>query len=393
MPRSLLFLPLLAAAPLATLAVACGSRTPLPLLDESGSDAASHDGPDAGSIDATDAPVHDAATRDVARKRCTNAGPLDGWFEVDVNLGGDYERLVSSAAWEGSDIWLATGGRAIENGATRLLRVEVKDGVPRVAESAPLANTEGWEPLALAVSDGKFALAARASGGESKLAVFARDGTLVHQTPIAPLEIDLRFRMEADVAWAGGDVVVAARRFGTPDHFVVERRDPTLAVRWSVPLASTAFRLRPDGSKLRTTPTLYAITATELGVEPGQVSPLSPMGAARSAWVGIDPTSFVLERDGAPVVHGKWPGQSFASFGYIPVYESSVGILITGNVDLGAQIGLWGAGGANALQWIAVPRQGGGGVPFADANDVGLFMLGIEIPHPEQPLRYWGCMK
>src|SRR5207253_6452166 len=136
------FVPLAASAlgafAIATSSAACGSRTPLPIFDDEHADGAIHPSVDAGSTDASDAGApRDASTRDASAKRCTNAGPLDGWFEVDVNLGGDYERLVAAAAWEGSDMWLAAGGRAIENGATRLLRVEVKDGAPRIAEDTP----------------------------------------------------------------------------------------------------------------------------------------------------------------------------------------------------------------------------------------------------------------
>jgi hypothetical protein len=85
----------------------------------------------------------------------------------------------------------------------------------------------------------------------------------------------------------------------------------------------------------------------------------------------------VLERDGFPTARGGWPAGSFSSNGFIPIYESPAGVFITGNVDLTPVIGWFGAAG---LTWIAVPRLGGVGVPYGDANDVGLFFAGLELP-------------
>ena len=369
---------------------ACGSRTSLPGLGEERDeiDAGIQTAVDAGSIATADAAMADATRPDAARKRCPT--PLSEWVETDVLLGGDFERVVAAAASDRSEIWLAAGGRASVRGATRLVRVELRAGSPRIAEDIALAATEGWEPLALAVVGPRVAIAARASSGESELAIFSRDGTLVARTSIAALEIEIRYRLEADLAWSGDDLVVAARRFGTPDHFVVERRDASLALKWSAPLTSVDFRLRPDGSLLRTSAGLYDVTSSGLRADPSHVTALSPIGAASAAWTGIDATGFVLARDGARDVRGGWPGGSFATNGFIPVYESAAGIFITGNVDLGPSIGWF---GANDLTWIAVPHLGGGVVPYADANDVGLFFVGIEIPRSEQPLRYWGCSR
>ncbi len=376
-------------------AAACGSRSSLLVPDDNavvvGDDAGIDQRLDAALVDSPVADARSDASRHDASARCK--GRLQGWSEIDVLLGGDFERLVPAAASASSGIWLAGGGRMAVQGATRLMRVAVQQTAPRIAESVSLAGTEGWEPLALALTTAGVALVARAASGDAWIALFARDGTLRQRRTIDELQIDLRYNMEADVAWAGADVIVAALRFGAgaTDHFAVQRRDASLAVRWTEsPTAPQAFRLRPDGSLLRMRAALYDVTQTGLRIDPNPVAALSPIGAASAAWTGIDSVGFVLERDGAPVVRGGWPGGSFSHNGFIPVYESSAGIFITGNVDLAPFIGWF---DATALEWISIPRVGGGGVAFGDANNVGAFFAGIEIPHSEQPLRYWGCTR
>lgn len=366
---------------------ACGSRTPLLVGDNIEVDSGIRPGADAAINDASTADARPNAPHD-ASKRCT--GRLQGWAETDVMLGGDFAGLVAASP-ETSGVWLAGGGRADVEGATRVLRVEVRHAQPRLAENVVLAGTEGWQPLALAVSPAGFALVARGARGEAWVALFARDGAITARTTIDELELSLGNNMEGDIAWSGTDVIVAALRFSHPDRFAVQRRDATLAVRWTEsPIAPLSFRLRPDGSALRTRAALYAVTSTGLRVDPKPVSALSPIGAARAAWTGIDSVGFVLERDGAVAVHGAWPGGSFSSNGWIPVYESSAGIFITGNVDLAPFIGWF---SATALEWIAIPRLGGGGIAYADDDSVGAFFAGIEIPRSEQPLRYWGCTR
>ena len=383
----------------ATAVAACGSRTSLPGLDEAPlGDAAPVDGGALADAAHDDAALRDASTRDaLARTACPLTLPeLHGWAVTDVRLGGDYEGLVAAAASDKSQIWLAGGGRASVLGATQLVRVEVVRGSPRIAETIVLQTTEGWAPLALAVSGARFALAARGASGEALVAVFAHDGTILHRATIDAVEIDLAYTLEADVAWAGQDLVVAMLRMGMGmDHFAVERRDASLTLLWSEsltppPLEPASFRLRPDGSSLRTRNALRAVTPSGLGPASPSALLLAPLGAASTAWTGIDPTSFVLERDGAGVVRGGWPGGSFGNNGFIPVYESPTGIFILGNVDLGPFIGWF---DTTELRWISIPHAGGSGVPYGDADNVGAFFAGIEIPHPDQPLRYWGCTR
>ena len=385
----------------------CG-RSSLPVDDDEprGGDAgAGAQSLDAGLRPSIDAALVDSpfdAAVDAPREpsaKCT--GPLKGWSEVDVRLGGDFQRLVAAASSEASGVWLAGGAGPDVKGVTELLRVEVLQRAPRIAEDIALAGTDGWEPLALAVAPERFALVARGPNGDAWLALFARDGTPLERITIDELQRDLGNNMAADVAWAGADIVVAAVRYGEPsDHFVVQRRDSALGARWSEapwhepPTTTLSFRFRPNGGVLRTRAALYDVTLAGLSKRPDDVIALGPIGAASSAWTGIDPNGFaqngfVLEPDNAAIVRGPWPGHQWSGES-IPVYESAAGIFITGNVELAPFIGWF---SASTLTWIAIPRLGGGGIALGDANNVGAFFVGLEIPHPEQPLRYWGCTR
>jgi hypothetical protein len=354
-------------------AVSCGSRTSLPIDDAKGFE-------------------DSAAPEAISEASAQCKGRLQGWSEVDVVLSGDFESIVAAASADASGIWLAGGGRTAVRGETRLLRVEVNRGSPRIAENILLNGTEGWEPLAVAVAKEQIALIARGVDGEPWVALFEYDGNEVQRAAIEPLKPDWANKMEADVAWVGEDVVVAARRLGSPDPFVVERRSARLFARWSATPAMDqpfSFRLRPDGSRLRTRSALYEATSSDLRWSQDR-SALSPIGAARKAWTGIDAQGFVLERDDGTVVRGGWPGPSWGSNGAIPVYESTTGVFIFGNVEVAPFIG-WFTG--NELEWIAVPHPSGGGLAVGSDNDVGAFFAGLEIPRSERPLRYWGCTR
>ncbi len=127
-----------------------------------------------------------------------------------------------------------------------------------------------------------------------------------------------------------------------------------------------------------------------VGVRVGRVVQVGTIGATRSAWVGLGNDGFELERDDGRVVRGAWPGTTFPGWGYLPAFESPAGVFIAGNVDFGPVLGWLQSA---SLAWVQVPRTGGAGVPYGDENAVGMFLLGIEIPRPEQPLRYWGCRR
>lgn len=341
---------------------------------------------DTPRLDAAPDAALDTPRNDAAPSRCT--GPLRGWAEVDLLLGGDYERLLAADAPGGTGRWLLGGGRARVSGPSRLLRVEVIAGVPRVAEAATVAGTEGWEPLAFATDGAAFTLAARGPTGEAMLARFDRSGRVSAVASVEALRSDLMYRLEADVAELGDGAVVAMRRLGV-DRFVVERRDAALGLRWSEGLPPAAFRLRPGGSMLRTSAALYAVGEGGLG-PPRPAAAWNPIGATRSTWVGLGRDGFELERDDGRTARGPWPGASFAGWGYLSAFESPTGVLLAGNVDLGPVLGWF---QAESLAWVQVPRLGGSGAPYGDENAVGVFLLGIEIPRPEQPLRYWGCRR
>lgn len=349
--------------------------------------------PDSLHVDAVlvDAVLADASSDtprpDAGPSRCT--GPLRGWAEVDMLLGGDYERLVAADAAGASALWLVGGGRTRRNEPARLLRVEIATGIPRVAETIAVPGTESWEPLALATDGMDFILAARGPTGEALLARIERGGRTTASTSVEALRKDLMYRLEADVALRDGDVVLAMRRLGV-DRFVIERRDAALALRWSEALTPSSFRLRPDGTRLRTNASLYALEATGLRRMSGAVAVWGTIGATRGAWVGVGNKGFELERDDGSTVRGAWPGSTFSGWGYLPAFESTTGVFIAGNVDFAPVLGWFQAG---ALTWIQVPRSGGAGVPYGEASAVGMFLLGIEIPRPEQPLRYWGCRR
>jgi hypothetical protein len=381
---------------LVLMGAACGSRSSLPVP---------HDEPplggDAGIAPYDDAAVVDSAVQDAkseagrdASARCT--GRLQGWSEVDERLGGDFEVLVAAAPSEATGIWLAGGGRVGVQGLTHLLRVEVQDRSPLIAEDVPLESTEGWEPLALAVASTRVALVARGANGEPWLALFTHDGAAAARAQIDELLLDPGNLMEADVAWAGGDLVVAAVRLGHEDQFLVQRRDASLAVQWSAfpwkepPTTPLSFRLRPDGSLLRTRSSLYDTAPSGVHLVASGLDAFALIGAAPAAWAGAESTAFVLERDDGSVALGKWPGSSWTSNGWIPVYASTTGVFITGNLDLAPVIGWF---DATSVEWLAIPRMGGGGIAFADADNVGAFFIGLEIPKPDQPLRYWGCTR
>ena len=89
-------------------AAACGSRSSLLVSDEDpvvGGDAGMDQRLDDALVDSPVADARSDSARHDASARCT--GWLRGWSEVDVLLGGDFERLVPAAASASSGIWLS----------------------------------------------------------------------------------------------------------------------------------------------------------------------------------------------------------------------------------------------------------------------------------------------
>ena len=385
----------LVAIVLDSLTASCGARSPL--LSASERDAGSEAGSDASvpSVDAglDGAPGVDAApdggvdANDAAPSpTCTDEDPAT-WEVEHYRDDGDYDRAV--AATSGVP-WVALN---VSGGNVVVKQLGVDATGILVQEAFEIPDSPVY-PLALDVNDAYFALAT-ASGvnwnGDLELWLVNRADGSVLRAPVGQPPADPAYTANVVLGLVGNDVVIAYGRL-IDDLGTLEIRDTALAVQSTLPLDDShvqAVHRSPDALDI------YVGATAVVHVAPGATTtePVDPQ------WQLLGGLSDYLVQYGNEIRMvrgddewlGPWPHTQISPPAVLRL-NGDRGVFSL-NTELTGVVGYaWGG----ALAWLRIessPEASGIGVALMPVNQerrVGLFYLGLEIPHPEQPLRYFG---
>lgn len=360
------------AAPALLLVSACGARSTLFAGDGPGP-AAADPVVDAG----VDAPA--CATSDLAQ-----------WSVERYRDQGDYERAAvatSGVPWvalkvRGGNIILVKLGIEAGTGITFRDRVEVPD--------SPVY------PVALDVDDRRFVMLTSTginwNGDAAVWRIDRSDGTVSHAAVGTP-PADPASTIGAAVALAGDDVVVAYARIVT-NQGAIEVRDDQLHVVQTLAVPGTSFTaVHASASAVD----MYVGAKERVRVENGAfveqpADPAWQVIGGLDAWRVEMGTQFRLT-DGTTSWAAAWPHTQVSPPAV--VRASGDGVAFSLETELTAVVGHVTPAGLEWLRIESAPDASGIGLgllPVVEPGRLGVFYLGLEIPHPEQPLRYYGLV-
>lgn len=361
--------------------ISCGARTP-PTIDDAEGDgtggsastsaATASTGP-GGSGGGLDCVLTDLAT----------------WKPERYRDFGDYER--AAVATSGVP-WVAL---KVREGNIVIERLGIEDDVGiTVLEAFELPDSPVY-PVALDVSDERFVVLTTTGinwNGDVELWSVDRHSGSVLRAPIGEPPADPAYTVGSALGLVGADVVVAYSRL-IDDEGVVELRDAQLQVIESRAVSSVSFQAVRGFDEA-------------LDVYLGAVSRLRFQGRTITE-EAVDPTWHILGGledylvqygDEIRLAHddqiwsGPWPHTQISPPAV--VRKGADGrVAFTLETELTSVVG---HPGATGLEWMpieAAPGASGIGVgllPVLQEGRLGQLYLGLEIPMPEQPLRYFG---
>ncbi len=361
-----------AALALVALLAACGARSSLEIR----------------TIATSDAGAGDVATVDVDAGPTCNPADLSTWRIERYRDFGDYER--TAVAISGAP-WVAL---KVHGGNIALVNLGVSNQGIALGDRIDIADSPVY-PVALDVDDRRFVMLTTSGinwNGDITLWRIDRiDGTVM-RIPIGP-PADASFTVYSALGLAGDDVVLAYSRPGVSEtQGTIELRSDQLALVQTLSVAEVAFTtVRPSA----TATDIYAGATTRVRAE---ASTLTTQPAIPDWEVigGID--GFLVEMgDDIRLTHGAdtwnaaWPHTQFSPPAVVRTHGGAAAFTL--ETELTAVIGHVTPAG---LEWLPIasgpgaPGIGVGLFPVIEDGRLGLFYLGIEIPSPEQPLRYFG---
>jgi hypothetical protein len=312
---------------------------------------------------------------------------LSSWEIESSRDDGDYPRGV--AATSGTS-WVAL---AVTNGNLVIERLGIDDqaGIA-ILEKFEVPNSPVY-PLAFDVNDARFVLLTTTGinwNGTLELWLIERASGEVLRMPVGDPD-DPNYTIRAALALVGDDIAMAYARPANNEG-VIEIRNGSLDVVTSQPVNTSQFQgvwrspLALD---------IYLGANSLAHVESGAITiePVSPewqvIGGLEDILVEMD-AQFRMTR-GDDVWLGPWPHTQIST----PAVVRKQGemAVFSLNTELTGVIGYPHDG---ALDWMhieSMPGAWGAGVglmPLIEERRVGIFYMGIEIPKPEQPLRYFG---
>ncbi len=367
-----------AGATVAALLTACGARTSLPgddALDAEGSGGAGGVGgiavTSSGTGGAGDCDVNDPST----------------WHVEHLRDFGDYER--AAVATSGVP-WVAL---KVRDGNVVVAHLDIEDDAGLVVVESFEVPSSPVYPVALDVSDTRIVMLTTTGinwNGDIELWSIDRPSGSILRTPIGSPPADPAYTVGSALALLGDDVVVGHSRL-IDDVGVLEIRDSQLEVVDARTVGSVAFqavraldgvdvyvgadsRLHYDGR-----------TVTEQSVDPAW----HILGGLEEYVVQYGEQIRVVHGD--QTWSGPWPHTQISP----PAVLRKGGgrTAFTLETELTAVLGYLGDAG---LEWMAIePTRGASGLgvglmPVLQDGRMGFFYLGLEIPMPEQPLRYYG---
>ena len=315
-------------------------------------------------------------------------GDMSTWHVERYRDMGDYERAavaVSGAPWvalkvKGGNVILASLGLDPTKGIVFVDRIEIP--------SSPVY------PVALDVDDRRLVLLTTSGinwNGDVELWRIDRLSGAVAHTPVGQPPTDPAFTASTAIGLAGDDIVLAyARLAGTQG--TIELRDDTLQVLQSMQIADVSF------TAARASPSaidIYAGADNRVRAEAGMLGQL-PVDPAWPVIGGLN--GFLVETgdqirmtNGTQVWSAAWPDTQISPPAIVRTGLGSAAFSL--ETELTPVVGHVTAAG---LQWLSIqsapgaPGTGEGLLPVIEPGRLGVFYLGLEIPSPQQPLRYFG---
>jgi hypothetical protein len=364
--------------------VACG-RSSLFVGSGAGGNASSTSG--SGTSVGTTSTVSATSVGTTGGPTC-NKNDLTTWRTERYRNNGDYQRAavaVSGVPWvalkpTNGNMILAELGLDPAQGIVFLQQIEVP--------SSPVY------PVALDV-DEKRAVVLTSSGinfnGDIELWRIDRvDGSVVH-APVGSPPQDPAFTVGAAIGLVGDHVAVAYSRYAE-NQGTIELRDADLQILQTMPMDPSSFiAVRNDAS----TVDLYDGAAKRVRASASSLTlePVDPdwqtIGGLGNVLVQFD--TGVRMTNGMTSWLGPFPHTQFSPPAVVRTHGTQA--VFSLETELTAVVGHV---NGSALDWLRIdtapeaPGLGLGLMPVVEDGRLGLFYLGLEIPSPIQPLRYYG---
>lgn len=361
---------------LAILLLACGARDGLFVGDTAGAASSSSSGSGSSS-----------SGGGAGGQPTCNVADLSTWTAEHYRDNGDYERAV--AATSGVP-WIAL---KVKGHNLVFMELGIDDQGILVKSSFEVPESPVY-PVAFDVSDTRFVvLTTTGINWNGDVALWSIDratGTAV-QTPIGDPVADPAYGAGSALGLVGDDIGLAYERI-VSNQGTVELRGPTLDLIASATVDDIFFypvRRGPNGLDI------HAGKTSVFHLEAGSITsaPADPVwhmiGGLEGYLVQYDLDMRMIHGDEAWI--GPWPHTQVSPPAVVREHGGSA--VFSLNTELTGVVGY--PRGAD-LQWMPIePAPGASGLgvalmPLFEEGRVGFFYLGIEIPKPEQPLRYFG---
>lgn len=374
----------------AALLAACGARSPLGLgvgssVDAGGASSGGSAGAPGGG--AGGAPAKDASTDHPDAVPGCSLDDLSTWRTERFRAQGDYERPVAALA---GVPWIAL---KLKGGNVVLEKLGVDAHGIVVEHSIEVPDSPVY-PAGLDVDARRFVLLTTTGqnwNGDAELWRIDRaDGGIVH-VPVGTTT-DPAYVIYSTLGLAGDDVVLAYASANTQGN--VELRNDALDVIQSMPVESSSFQGVRSGNAVDV---YLGNTKGRVHAEGGTLTQ-SPVDPDWQVVGGLD--GFLVETgleirlsDGTQTWDADWPHTQISPPAVVRTNQSHVAFSL--ETELTGVVGY--VAGGN-LHWLRIegtsdaPGTGLALMPVVEQGRLGLFYLGLEIPHPEQPLRYYGLV-
>lgn len=336
---------------------------------------------------------HDAGPAgdvDAGVTTCASSDPST-WAVERFDAGGDYDRAVAATSgvpWialrraDGDLVFLRVGVRS--SGIVIEERVDVP-GAPLV----PLGfDTDGTRFVAVTTTGLNW-------NGVVEAVWLDRSSGAVERRVWDALGPDSSFTVRGAAALLGDLAVFAAVRADT-DVAHVEMRGADLGVvtERTQPGAYSVLAIRRAADEIDLVfggRTSLRVTAREM--LPGAGGPAGyDLIGGQGAFVVEHAADFRVRR-GDEVWSGPWPHTQISPPAVLRRIDARAAFSLTKELS-----GAVGYTHEDRLEWLHVePAPGASGagsalMPVVEASRLGLFYLGLEIPRPERPLRYYGVV-
>lgn len=313
---------------------------------------------------------------------------LSSWKAEHFRDDGNYDRAAIAAS---GVPWVAL---KVHDGdiVLREISVSSETGI-LVARSFEIPDSPVY-PVALDVSDARFALLTTTGinwNGDLELWSIDRKTLEILRVPVGAPPTDPGYTVATAIGVLGDDIALAYARL-IDDVATIEIRNTALEVQVSAVVDGTLLRgVRAGASGLD----VYSSATLRVHVEAGKITE-HPVDPEWTVMGGLDDTLAQFGDEirlvqGDTAWGGPWPHTQISPPAVIRFHDGhpafSLETELTGVV--GYPVG-------TELRWMDIePSDEASGIgvallPVVEENRLGLFYLGLDIPHPEQPLRYFG---